>query len=133
MQQRLKFLKQAKKHKKGETDSSSSFPILVILIDELFNLVLLQKKSTGLYFLQLLIVGYEVNMHIVAASASTYRNLLIQLVNLHSKIEQQLNNNKLIGNRAIVKPLGAEMIITLDNLIFFKTIDTHTYELYFPI
>lgn len=108
-------------------------PYLVIVIDELFHLVLTRKKQTGLYFLQLLIVGHEVNMYVIAASESTYRNLLIQLVHLHPSIEQQLTTKKLIGSRTIIKPLGVEMVITPDNLIFFKTIDTPIYERYFPI
>jgi DNA segregation ATPase FtsK/SpoIIIE-like protein len=108
-------------------------PYLIIVIDELFHLVLTRKKQTGLYFLQLLIVGHEVNMHVIAASESTYRNLLIQLVHLHPSIEQQLTTKKLIGSRTIIKPLGAEMVITPYNLIFFKTIDMSIYERYFPI
>ncbi|MFC4232181.1 hypothetical protein ACFOW1_09780 [Parasediminibacterium paludis] len=121
------------RQRKKAKNKSINFPYLIVVIDELFHLVLTRKKQTGLYFLQLLILGHEVNIHIIAASASTYRNLLIQLVHLHPGIEQQLNSNKLLGGRAIIKPLGAEMVVTPDSLIFFKTIDTPIYERYFPI
>jgi hypothetical protein len=121
------------RQRKKAINESINFPYLMVVIDELFHLVLTRKKQTGLYFLQLLILGHEVNIHIIAASASTYRNLLIQLVHLHPSIEQQLNSNKLLGGRTIIKPLGAEMVVTPDNLVFFKTIDTLIYERYFPI
>jgi hypothetical protein len=52
---------------------------------------------------------------------------------LHPSIEKHLIKAKLKTTFQIVKPLGAEMVMNPDNLIFFKTIHMQTYERWYPL
>lgn len=124
-------LKNRLKQQKQTKNAAASLPIIIIIIDELFSVILSQKKQTGMYFLQLLILGKQVGMHFIAASASTYRNLLLQLMHMHPEIEKQLSQKQFIKRTTIVKPLGAELVLTPDDLVFFKAIDMPVHERYF--
>ena len=119
------------KNQKSSKKTSQKQQILIVIIDELFSLILSQKKQTGIYFLQLLILGKEVGIHFIAASASTYRNLLLQLINMHPDIEKQLAQKQYTKNTTIIKPLGAELILTPDDLVFYKSMYMQVHERYF--
>lgn len=124
MKTRLKYQKQGKQ-------AAIQPSTLVVIIDELFSLILTQKKQTGIYFLQLLIMGKQVGIHFIAASASTYRNLLLQLMHMHPEIEKQLVKKQLTKSSTIIKPLGAELILTTDDLVFYKSSTMPIHERYF--
>ena len=113
--------------------TSQKLSILIVIIDELFSLILSQKKQTGIYFLQLIILGKQVGIHFIAASASTYRNLLLQLMNMHPDIEKQLSKKQYTKNTIIIKPLGAELVLTPDDLVFYKSISMQVHERYFRV
>jgi len=126
MKGRIKQLKQNIK-------KARSSPLLIVIIDELFRVILSDKKQTGIYFLQLLILGKEVGIHFIAASTSTYRSLLPQLMNMHPEVEKQLTQKQLTKNCIINKPLCAELVITLDDLVFYKSMNMQIHERFFCI
>ncbi len=126
---------QLKKLKAGQKKPLLQLPLpyLVVIVDELFNLVVTRKKNTSIHFLQLLALGQSVNIHFIAASSSTYRNLLMQLIHLHPSVEKHLIKAKLKGTTQIVKPLGAELVLNADNLVFFRTTQMPGYERWYPL
>ena len=126
-------MKSRVKQQKQGKQTAKYLPTLVVMIDELFSLILSHKKQTGIYFLQLLIIGKQVGIYFIAASASSYRNLLLQLMNMHPEIEKQLAKKQLTKNSTIVKPLGAELILTPDDLVFYKSITMPLHERYFKL
>ena len=75
------------------------------------------------HFRQLLLYGYQRNIHFVIGSILPYRNLLVQL----------MRSDTLSGDRNVVSTLGAELIYSPDELIFFRAMDSEIQEMYYPI
>jgi hypothetical protein len=93
---------------------------IIILIDDIFELVLKQAKKSGFYFLEMAVYGEHVGMHFITASYGAYRNLLIQLIQIHPLIEQKITNNYNNPIVRIANPIGSEIILNVDGLIFYK-------------
>lgn len=101
---------------------------IIILIEDVFDLIIPDKKGVGNQFLQLLLQGPAYGMHMIIGSIRTYRNLLTQLIHLdlHPRLRKQFgdvfNSNE---------PLGAELILNADDLVFYKSRQDFDYRRYF--
>jgi hypothetical protein len=123
------LLKELKQRKRQALKAEEYTP-LVVLVDDIFDWMIHQKRSTTLFFLELLLDGKNRNIHLVGASIRTYRNLLTQLLNIteHPKIRMMLKHEIYIS-----EPLGAELIINSEELFFYKGKTDIDYTRYFHI
>lgn len=126
------ILKELKKRKVNSNKKINRRVPLVVISDDIFELVITKRKYTGLYFLQLLIEGPAYGIHFMIASIRVYRNLINQLMAVNPVLKDALR--KLIPDYdfSITQPLGAELIITPEDLYFFKTREQMDYDRYFP-
>lgn len=117
-------------YRKRQGLPAEQYAPLIVLVEDIFDWMINQKKSTTLFFLELLLDGKNVNIHLVGASIRTYRNLLTQLLNIteHPKIRMLLKHEIYIS-----EPLGAELIINSEELFFFKGKTDVDYTRYFHI
>lgn len=119
------------KTKGGQLFAALCPPLLVVLHD-VFELILSRKRSVGLTFTKLLLQGPDLNIHLLAASAGTYRNLLRQIVQVHpltaGKFRKELGSDRFRFHT----PLGAEMVLTAEDFIFFKGAGEADYHRLYP-
>ena len=109
------IVKEQKKHNSKMT---------LICIDDMWQFYpRFTSKIAINHFRQLLQYGYNSNIHFVIGSILPYRNLLVQL----------MRSDTLGGNKHVVSTLGAELIYSPDELIFFRGLDTEIQEMYYPI
>lgn len=127
----MQYLMKELKKRTKRTHAHKNKP-LIIITDDIFELVITKRKYTGLYFLHLLIEGPAYGIHFFAASIRVYRNLMNQLMAMNpvlmTAMKQMVPDLKLDMNQ----PLGSELIITPENLYFFKTRQQMDYDRYFP-
>lgn len=91
---------------------------MLVFIDDIFEVIMLTRKRTALSFIELLISAANVYMYFIMGSSGIYRNLLEQLINVTPSLEKKLN--KTLQAQTIAQPLGAEMVMNPDGLIFFR-------------
>ena len=114
------IVKELKRHK-GKAGNSK---ITLVCIDDMWQFYpRFTSKIAINHFRQLLQYGYKSNVHFVIGSILPYRNLLVQL----------MRSDTLGGNKHVVSTLGAELIYSPDELIFFRGLDTEIQEMYYPI
>jgi len=114
------IVKEQKRHKV----KAGSSKITLVCIDDMWQFYpRFTSKIAINHFRQLLLYGYQSNVHFVIGSILPYRNLLLQL----------MRSDTLGGDRNIIPTLGAELLYSPDGLIFFKGLDTATQEVYYPI
>lgn len=98
---------------------------LIVFIDDIFDLILNQSKKNGIDFLQIAVYGQSVGIHFITASTGIYRNLLIQLIQINPAIEKRITKENTLTR--ISNPLGSEIILNGDGLIFYK--EKHSAEM----
>ena len=107
--------------------------IRAFIMRSLSENIITKRKYTGIYFLELLVAGKELGIHFIVASVWAYRNLMSQLIksklDTKNKTEKPSPENKFLT----VQPLVAELIITPEDLYFFKESTQIDYRRYFPI
>jgi len=114
------IMRQLKKSK-GKTENTK---LTLVCIDDIWQFYpRFTSKIAINHFRQLLLNGYKSNIHFVIGSILPYRNLLVQL----------MRSDTLGGDRNVVSTLGAELIFSPDELIFFRTVDSEIQEMYYPI
>lgn len=106
-------------------------PMIVILHD-VFPFVLSKKRSIGLIFLELLLDGPELNMHLLAISSYSYQNLVKQLLLLNPLVKERFHLAKSHNGLVKSEPLGAELVITGEGFFFFKERDAADYHRLYP-
>jgi hypothetical protein len=114
------YKRRAQQFKSAAGGNAGSNPILLIFIDDIFDLVLSQTKKEGLSFLEIAFYGAQVGIHFVAASSSTYRNLLLQLIQLNPEMAQKLSKSNSNTFPKTSNPLGCELILSGEGLIFYR-------------
>lgn len=116
----------------GPEAFDATCPYLVVFLHDVFELVLSQKKAIGITFLQLLLLGKSLKLHTIAASCSTYRNLLRQFMQLNPIVKAKFR--KTLGEKSLYIPqsLGAELILTSENFSFFRSAADHDYHRFYP-
>lgn len=119
----LLFSQIIKEQKKGIKKSVNS-KVTLVLIDDMWQFYpRFTSKNAINNFRQLLEYGYLFNIHFVVGSILPYRNLFVQL----------MRSDTLGGNKNIVSSIGAELIYSPDELIFFREVITEKQEIYYPI
>ena len=94
------------------------FPAMIIFIDNIFEIIMVQQKKTALSFIELLLTGAPVKMYFIMGSSGIYRPLLDQLINVSPVLKKKLK--KSFQEQLITQPLGAELVINPDGLLFFR-------------
>lgn len=84
-------------------------------------------------FLKLLLAGPSVNIRVVAASNFSYRTLMNQLLSLQVKMNPQLRDFLQQYRLQVVPPLGWELIINPENLIYVRKPGEPDFTHYFWI
>ena len=114
------IIRQLKKSK-GKAENTK---LTLVCIDDMWQFYpRFTSKIAINHFRQLLLNGYKSNIHFVIGSILPYRNLLVQL----------MRSDTLGGDRNVVSSLGAELIYSPDELIFFRPMDSEIQEMYYPI
>lgn len=126
------LLKELKKRKRNSIKNSNRRVPLIVISDDIFELVITKRKYTGLYFLQLLIEGPAYGIHFFIVSIRVYRNLMNQLMAVKPLLKDSLRKLILDYDFSINQPLGSELIMTPEDLYFFKTREQMDYDRYFP-
>lgn len=111
---------------------AAGFTPLVVILDNVLDMVITRRKYTGLYFLQLLMEGPETGIHFIATSSRAYRNIMGQLLNSNPVISASLGKQMPGRDISLNFPLGAELVITTDELYFFKRRLEGDFCRYFP-
>jgi hypothetical protein len=130
---RYAFLQQLNKELKRRQRRSLAEPLLLVLVEDVLDLVITRRRSTGLQFLQLLIEGPACGMHVIAASGRAYRNLLLQLLNLNPVVKEQLQKQMPGIDFSVHYPLGAELVMTPEDVYFFRNRNKLEYTRFFPL
>jgi len=109
---------------KNQKKKNTSNKKTLIFIDDFWQFYPKFTSKVAInHFRQLIQYGYKYNIHFVIGSILPYRNLLLQL----------MQADKLSYKKNIVPTLGAELIISPDDLIFFTDYETQTPNIYYPI
>lgn len=118
-------IKRRKKILKGEK-SKELLEILIVFIDDFFEIIISPKKKKAALFIQLLIESASLNVHFIIASSRIYKPLLAQLIRISNYpiTAVQANTNHL--------SLGAELVINPDGMLFFKAISDNQYLSLYP-
>jgi hypothetical protein len=130
---RYVFLQQLNRELKRRQRRRLTEPLLLVLVEDVLDLVITRRRSTGLQFLQLLIEGPESSMHVIAASGRAYRNLLLQLLNFNPVVKEQLQKQMPGIDFSVHYPLGAELVMTPEDVYFFRKRNEPDYTRFFPI
>jgi hypothetical protein len=90
------------------------------VIDDVWDLVTAKPQRIAMNFMMIILYGPSVGIHTVFTSGLSYRNLLQQLVLEHPEITEELK--KKYGNPPPqdINNLGHELILTADDLVYYK-------------
>ena len=90
------------------------------IIDDVWDLVTAKPQKIALNFMMILLYGPSVGIHIVFASGLSYRNLLQQLVLVHPELTEELKKKFGSPPPQDINNLGHELILTADELVYYK-------------
>ena len=115
------IIKDQQRQQKGKYANSKK---TLIWIDDMWLFYPKLKSRTAInHFRELLQHGYENNIHFVIGSILPYINLLMQL----------MKSDSIGGKKQMVSTLGAELIYTSDDLIFFRELNAEVQEMYYTL
>jgi hypothetical protein len=103
---------------------------LLVFIEDIFEIIMSPHKKTSLSFIELLITGPTVNIYFIMGSAGIYRNLLNQLINVTPSLQEKLK--KSVQAYSINQPLGAELVMNPDGLLFFREREEKIHRRLYP-
>ncbi len=103
---------------------------LLVLMNDIFEVIMSPHKKTPLSFIELLITGAAVNMYFIMGSAGIYRNILNQVINVNPSLQQKLK--KSVQAFGINQPLGAELVMNPDGLLFFREREEKVHRRLYP-
>lgn len=106
--------------KKRQNQKKLSQEILIILIDDIWQVMPGLNKMNSNWLKTILMDGAEQQIYFVIGSNFPYRNLLLQLMQPGSKKNSPVNE------------LGAEIIINPDQLLFFREMNELAFEIFYP-
>jgi hypothetical protein len=91
-----------------------------IIIDDVWDLVTAKPQRIAINFMMIILYGPSVGIHTVFTSGLSYRNLLQQLILDHPGLTEELK--KKYGNPPPqdINNLGHELILTADDLVYYK-------------
>lgn len=110
----FQLLKKRKSQKKPSTN------LVLIYVDDIWQLVPKLDKKNGLLLKELLMDGAAYQIYFIIGSTLPYRNLLLQLMQPNFSKHSPMNE------------IGAEMIINPDDLLFFREKNQLNFDSYYP-
>jgi hypothetical protein len=104
-----------------------------IIIDDVWDLVTAKPQRIAINYMMIILYGPSVGIHTVFTSGLSYRNLLQQLVLDHPEITEELK--KKYGNPPPqdINNLGHELILTADDLVYYKKTSIMEMEKFFKL
>ncbi len=121
------------KKRKGLLKKRSVLPAynaMVVFIDDIFEVLRSSNRKTTSGFIKLLLQGANYGMYFIMGSSGIYRNLLQQLINA-SPVSKKISG-KISGMHNNIQPLGAELVVNPDGLIFFRKGGENVYVRLYP-
>ena len=104
---------------------------MVVFIDDIFEVLRSPNRKTTSGFIKLLLQGANHGMYFIMGSSGIYRNLLLQLINAR-RVSRKMPS-KLTGLQNSIQPLGAELVMNSDGLIFFREGRDREYTRLYPL
>jgi hypothetical protein len=93
---------------------------LFVFVDDIWDIIISKPKNLGLNFMMILLYGQDVGVHVVFASAISYRNLLQQLVNSFPSLAIELKKKYGIPGPDKLSELGHELIFSPEDFVYYK-------------
>ena len=90
------------------------------IVDDIWDLIISKPKSLGLSLMRVILYGPQVGIHTIFTSNLSYRNLLEQLININPAITKELQKKYGAPEPQKINVLGSELILTAENLVFYK-------------
>ncbi len=115
---------------KNSKKSPAGYPGLVVFMDDIFEVIMSPHKKIVLAFIEMLITGAAVNTYFILGSAGIYRNILNQLINVNPALQQKLKRS--VQAYSINHPLGAELVMNPDGLLFFREREEKIHRRLYP-
>jgi hypothetical protein len=103
------------------------------IVDDVWDLVTAKPKAIAMNFMMILLYGPSVGIHTVFASGLSYRNLLQQLVVIHPELTQELQKKFGKPEPQHINNLGHELILTAENLVYYKKASISEMERFYKI
>lgn len=91
-----------------------------LIVDDVWDIVISKPKNLGLDLINIMLKGPAVGIHTIIGSEISYYNLLAQLVNVNPAITTALQKKYGLPEPKRLSTMGAELIFTTENFIFFK-------------
>ena len=104
---------------------------LVVFIDDIFEVLMLPHKKTPLLFIELLITGAMQHIYFILGSTGIYRNLLNQIIHVNPSLQRKLK--KPVQVLSYNQPLGAELVMNPDGLLFYRERDEKIHKRLYPM
>lgn len=93
---------------------------IYLFLDDVWDIIVSKPKKLALNFMMILLYGPNVGIHVVFASAISYRNLLQQLVNVYPVLTIELKKKYGIPEPKKISDLGHELIFTPEEFIYYN-------------
>ena len=117
---KLKKLPDFKRYFSLNTWQTEKLAYQFFVIDDIWDLIISKPKSLGLSLMRIILYGPQVGIHTIFTSSLSYRNLLEQLISINPSITKELQKKYGVPEPQKINTLGSELILTADNLIFYK-------------
>lgn len=123
-------VKARKSRKKKSVTAPVMLPDIIVIIDDIFEVLKSHQKKTPVSFIELLMNAADVGMYFILGSSGIYRSLLEQVIHFNPVLQKKLN--KPDQQVQISLPLGAEMVVNPDGLLFFREKGEKIHTRLFP-
>ena len=122
---RQKIMKQKKttdfrRYNSLNTWNDIKLDYLFLFIDDIWDLIVSKPKKLALNFMMILLYGQFVGVHVVFASAISYRNLLQQLIGIYPILTIELKKKYGIPEPVKISELGHELIFSPEDFVYYK-------------
>lgn len=104
---------------------------LLVFMDDIFEVIMSSQKKTILSFIEMLITGAQQQIYFIMGSSGIYRNLLNQIIIVNPSLQKKLTKN--IQPYSVNQPLGAELVMNPDGLLFFREREEKIHTRLYPI
>lgn len=108
-------------------------PYQLLIIDDIWNLVQAKPTSLSIQLFRIILNGPAVGIHTVIGSNLSYRNLLQHLMELNPPIRKMLQEKYGIPEPTQISNIAHELILSPDNLVFYKKPDSMDLEKFYPL
>ena len=117
---KLKKLPDFKRYYSLNTWQTEKLSYQFFIIDDIWDLIISKPKTLGLSLMRVILFGPQVGIHTIFNSSLSYRNLLEQLIRINPSITKELQKKYGVPEPQKINTLGSELILTAENLIFYK-------------